>query len=108
MMELHDTYILINDHKVPLSSLIDTADCEQQKASEVITDRIRFFEMVVSCTEAVAEEPDPSIILYGLSSYRIPTPPPLWDIESYIVGKTVYHQETIIKHLLLYDSSTSL
>lgn len=107
MMELHDTYILINDQKVPLSSLIDTADCEQQKASEVITDRIRFFEMVVSCTEAVAEEPDPSIILYGLSSYRIPTPS-LWDIESYIVGKTVYHQETIIKHLPIYDSPTSL
>lgn len=107
MMELHDTYILINDQKVPLSSLIDTADCEQQKASEVITDRIRFFEMVVSCTEAVAEEPDPSIILYGLSSYRIPTPS-LWEIESYIVGKTGYHKEMIIKHLPLYDSSTSL
>lgn len=107
MMELHDTYILIDDQKVLLSSLIDTADCEQQKASEVITDRIRFFEMVVSCTEVVAEEPDPSIILYGLSSYRIPTPS-LWDIESYIVGKTVYHQEIIIKHLLLYDSPTSL
>lgn len=107
MMELHDTYILINDQKVPLNSLIDIADCEQQKASEIITDRIRFFEMVVSCTEAVAEEPDPSIILYGLSSYRIPTPS-LWDIESYIVGKTVYHQDIIIKHLPLYDSSTSL
>ena len=107
MMELHDTYILINDQKVPLSSLIDIADCEQQKASEVITERIRFFEMVVSCTEAVAEEPDPSIILYGLSSYRIPTPS-LWDIESYIVGKTGYHQEMIIKHLPLYDSPTSL
>lgn len=29
MMELHDTYILINDQKVPLNSLIDIADCEQ-------------------------------------------------------------------------------
>lgn len=107
MMELKDSYILIKDIRVPLGSLIDTQDMQQQMAAEIITARIRQFEMVVTCTEAIAEEPDPSIILYGLTSYKIPTPS-LWDIESYIVAKTMYQEEFIIKHLPIYDPRTSL
>ena len=107
MMELKDSYLLINETRVPLSALIDTQAMQQQMTDDVISARIRLFEMVVTCTEAIAEEPDPSIIFYGLTSYKIPTPS-IWDIESYIVGKTVYQKEIIIKHLPINDPRTSL